>query len=195
MKKKPKGKEGATATGKSRPKAPVKNVVLLGGKRSQNMAIGLKRLKLSAEDVKRGLENFEGLALDSLELIYETQLIPTTGEVKKVQMYSGDPNQLADAEKYCLALADLADAQQRLSSLIFFARFDATCNTLATRIDVVDSACEQVKTSEKLQKLLQVVLLIGNKINSESKGAIRGFRLGSLLKLSQTKVSIRRQRS
>lgn len=51
------------------------------------------------------------------------------------------------------------------------------------------AACEEVKKSRKLAKILEIILLIGNIMNTGSKNAQAvGFDISYLPKLSNTKV-------
>lgn len=56
------------------------------------------------------------------------------------------------------------------------------------------AACEEIKKSKKLAKLLELVLLVGNVMNSGSKnGQALGFEISYLPKLASTKDAENRQ--
>jgi hypothetical protein len=48
----------------------------------------------------------------------------------------------------------------------------------------------EIRSSTLLQKMMQAILLLGNTLNQgTNRGAARGFRLESIIKLKSTKVS------
>ena len=55
-------------------------------------------------------------------------------------------------------------------------------------LELLEQACEQLKSSRSLVKILEMVLAVGNHLNGGSfRGAARGFKLDALLKLMDVK--------
>jgi len=163
---------------------------LLSAKRAQNIAIGLKKIRLESLEICRALNEFDDKVLDAekLQIIQANEMIPTQEEEKTLSSFLGDPADLAEADAFMLSLANRVEAPQRaLSALLFKSEFHEKHYSLLNDIVLIQTVCNQIKGSKLLQKLLQVVLLVGNKINSKGDQRIEGFTVESLLKLSQTK--------
>lgn len=56
-------------------------------------------------------------------------------------------------------------------------------------MDTLAEACRELKTSQKLCKVLELVLAFGNFMNSGMRGNAMGFRIGSLKNITDTKSS------
>ena len=55
-------------------------------------------------------------------------------------------------------------------------------------LELLEQACDQLKSSRSLVKILEMVLAVGNHLNGGSfRGAARGFKLDALLKLMDVK--------
>lgn len=55
-------------------------------------------------------------------------------------------------------------------------------------MELLDRACDQLKSSQSLVKILEMVLVVGNHLNGGSfRGAASGFKLEALLKLMDVK--------
>jgi len=79
--------------------------------------------------------------------------------------------------------------EQRLKSLHYKKRFNATLNDLFPRINNIMEASREVSRSRRLRKLLELVLALGNYMNRGARGNAFGFRIQSLNKLADTKAS------
>lgn len=78
--------------------------------------------------------------------------------------------------------------EQRLECFIFKLRFQRETEELRKALDVVRQATREVRTSERLGRLLEVVLRVGNFLNGgTTRGGLYGFRLETLPKLATIK--------
>ncbi|XP_036807305.1 formin-like protein 2 [Oncorhynchus mykiss] len=75
-------------------------------------------------------------------------------------------------------------------SLKLFCRFP-----LITRLQLhaIIAASVSIKSSQKLKKILEIILALGNYMNSSKRGAVYGFKLQSLDLLLETKTTDRKQ--
>lgn len=177
------------AQGLKKAAAP-KCVSLLDMKRSQNVSIGLKKIKLSGDAICEALNNFKSSVLtqERLQIIKSAQMLPTQEESKIIGGYRGDLTKLGDAEQFFRKIVDSVHRPEiHLDAMLFRAEYDERLLELKGKVDLVRQACTSVRDSESLQKVFQIVLLVGNKINAEGSSSIQGFTVASLLKLSQTK--------
>jgi hypothetical protein len=66
--------------------------------------------------------------------------------------------------------------------------FKANAYGFLENYQILERACVQAQSSEKLQELLEMVLYVGNIMNEGTRtGGAAGFKFDSLLKLTQTK--------
>ena len=77
--------------------------------------------------------------------------------------------------------------EERLFTLHYKKRFNTLTLDLQSKMRAVIGSCEEVKSSRKLKKLLQIVLSLGNYMNRGGRGNASGFRLQSLTRLADTK--------
>ncbi|MGH0132967.1 UNVERIFIED_CONTAM: hypothetical protein FKN15_020885 [Acipenser sinensis] len=76
----------------------------------------------------------------------------------------------------------------RLNGIQFKLTFEEQVNNIRPDIMNVTFACEEVKKSENFMRLLELVLLVGNFMNSGSRNAQTfGFNISFLCKLRDTK--------
>lgn len=71
----------------------------------------------------------------------------------------------------------------------FMSSFDENIKLVKPQVDTVASASKSLKNSTKMKKILELILALGNYMNSTKKGPAYGFRLQSLDSLSITKSS------
>ncbi|KAL8180924.1 UNVERIFIED_CONTAM: Protein diaphanous 2 [Gekko kuhli] len=73
----------------------------------------------------------------------------------------------------------------RLNGILFKLTFEEHINNIKPGIMAVTIACEEVKKSESFSKLLELVLLVGNYMNSGSRNAQSlGFNISFLCKFN-----------
>lgn len=98
----------------------------------------------------------------------------------------------------CFALRQISTIKRllpRLRSLSFMLRFEELVQDVKPDIVAGTTACEEVKASKKFAKILELILLLGNYMNSGSKnGQAFGFEISFLTKVrldsSRTKAEI-----
>jgi hypothetical protein len=71
--------------------------------------------------------------------------------------------------------------------MIYKQQFKSRVTQCKTTLAKIESACDDVKMSDKLKTVLHVVLEVGNQMNGGEKHA--GYTLDSLLKLNATKAN------
>ncbi|XP_034019376.1 protein diaphanous homolog 3-like [Thalassophryne amazonica] len=87
-----------------------------------------------------------------------------------------------------LQMGSVKRLRPRLSHILFRLQFEEQVNNLRPDILAVDAACDEVKKSRAFGQLLELVLLLGNYMNTGSRNALSyGFDLSSLCKLKDTK--------
>lgn len=95
----------------------------------------------------------------------------------------------SETEKYMVTMIDVQDASGKLDAMLFRSVFKTRFEDATEGIRTLNSACEQLRTSEKLRKLMAVILAVVNQINTGGEGNMAmGFSLDALLKLNEAKA-------
>lgn len=175
----------SAAPGTASEPAKKKRVTLLEHKRATNVGIGLARIRMTPAELRHALETLDSsVPLDDQQLTALEEMLPTPEEVVLVRNYPGPASDLSEAEQFFLEVSHVARAKARLHCLLYRTVLPSRLLDLRERITTVRRACEQVRDSRLFKKLLQVVLMLGNRLNA---GEVRAFTLNSLLALGQTK--------
>jgi hypothetical protein len=77
---------------------------------------------------------------------------------------------LSEGEQYMCLVMCVPQFEDRLKALSFKCGFDSRIKTVKDDTKLLTTACASIKRSEKLKKLLKIVLQLGNKVN-EAEGA------------------------
>ena len=184
----------AASTGKGAAGTP-RVIYLLDMKRGRNVGIGIKKLRLPAEAVRRSLLALTRLvaqvpgdgasspmpvpaparmlSLEDLQLLEE--LLPTTDEVTLVRAFRGDRAALGEAERFFLTLADVPKPRARAAALSFQCVFATSDGALTSATATLADACAQVRASARLRRVLEATLRLGNTLNAaDAEGSNAG---------------------
>ncbi|KAF2294701.1 hypothetical protein GH714_015628 [Hevea brasiliensis] len=179
------------------PKEPTRRSVLppveqenrvLDPKKSQNIAILLRALNVTRDEVSEALSdgNPEGLGAELLETL--VKMAPTKEEEIKLREYSGDGSKLGSAERFLKAVLDIPFAFKRVEAMLYRANFDTEVKYLRKSFQTLEEASEELKNSRLFLKLLEAVLRTGNRMNvGTNRGDAKAFKLDTLLKLVDIK--------
>ncbi|KAF4662647.1 hypothetical protein FOZ61_002312 [Perkinsus olseni] len=131
----------------------------------------------------------EGFAtVDMLEKL--STILPTPEEAEQLRAYHGDLSLLRPIERRLMPLVVMKRAQFRIKAMIAFLTFpdQVTSDHGGDAAAAVDGAADQVRSSQKLRRLLFLVLKFGNFVNHGTTDlTTRGYTLESLLKLMEFK--------
>lgn len=162
---------------------------VLDPKKSQNIAILLRALNVTKEEVCEALieGNTESLGTDLLETLLK--MAPSKEEEFKLKEYNDDsPFKLGPAEKFLKALLDIPFAFKRLEAMLYINNFDSEVSYLRNSFETLEAACEELRNSRLFLKLLEAVLKTGNRMNiGTNRGDAHAFKLDTLLKLVDVK--------
>jgi dishevelled associated activator of morphogenesis len=78
---------------------------------------------------------------------------------------------------------------QRLRALYFIKTRDERLSETRPKVEDILFACDELKGSGKLKRVLEVVLAFGNIMNRGNRGNAYGFKLSSLNRVVDTKSS------
>ena len=86
------------------------------------------------------------------------------------------------------ALLPLEQPRPKVEELIFQLQFADRIADVRTKQSTITQSCEEIVSSKRLQRVLEIILQIGNVMNRGTcKGNAAGFTLDSLSKLVETK--------
>lgn len=162
---------------------------VLDPKKAQNIAILMKALNVTVEEVCEGLSegNADILGMDLLESLLK--MAPTKEEERKLKEYKDDsPRKLGTAEKFLKAVLDVPYAFKRVDAMLYVSNYDSEVDYLRKSFQTLEAACEELRTSRMFLKLLEAVLKTGNRMNvGTNRGDAHAFKLDTLLKLVDVK--------
>ncbi|XP_009400703.2 formin-like protein 3 isoform X1 [Musa acuminata AAA Group] len=164
-------------------------VHLIDMRRANNCEIMLTKIKMPLPDMIHAV-----LALDTsvLEIDQVENLIkfcPTKEEMEMLKNYTGNKEMLGRCEQFFLELMKVPRVESKLRVFSFRITFSTQVNELRTNLNAINDASREVKESLKLRQVMQTILTLGNALNQgTARGSAVGFRLDSLLKLSDTRA-------
>ncbi|KAL5213749.1 hypothetical protein ABZP36_002901 [Zizania latifolia] len=161
-------------------------VRILDAKKAQNLAISLKALSVSAEQVRAAV--LEGHDLPSELIQTLVRWSPTSDEELRLRLYTGELSQLGPAEQFMRAIIDVPYLFQRLDALLFMAALPEEAAAVEQSFATLEVACQELRGSRLFKKLLEAVLKTGNRMNDGTfRGGAQAFKLDTLLKLADVK--------
>lgn len=120
--------------------------------------------------------------------------LPQPHQIKQLQKLKHDGIDLADAEKFLANICDIERLIPRLRCMKFKIFFQHMSEKLERDIKAGIAACEELISCQKFNKILNLILSIGNFMNSNSiNGQSIGFELPILTKLKEIKSSDKKQ--
>uniref|UniRef100_A0A087XN34 Formin-like 2b n=1 Tax=Poecilia formosa TaxID=48698 RepID=A0A087XN34_POEFO len=176
-------------------KAPSK-VSLLEANRAKNLAITLRKAGQASEVICRAIHTFDlrTVPVDFVECL--TRFIPTEAEVKLLRQYERDRKPLealSDEDRFMMQFSRIERLSQRMTIMTFMGNYADNIQMLTPQLHAIIAASVSIKSSQKLKKILEIILALGNYMNSSKRGAVYGFKLQSLDLLLETKSTDRKQ--
>ncbi|KAM6188978.1 formin-like protein 3 isoform 2-T2 [Sarcoramphus papa] len=170
-------------------------VTLLEANRAKNLAITLRKAGRSAEEICRAIHTFDlaTLPVDFVECLM--RFLPTEAEVKALRQYERERKpleELADEDRFMLQFSKVERLPQRMAIMAFLGNFTENLQMLTPQLNAIIAASASVKSSQKLKHMLEIILALGNYMNSSKRGAVYGFKLQSLDLLLDTKSTDRK---
>ncbi|KAK6934382.1 Formin, FH2 domain [Dillenia turbinata] len=166
--------------------AAVQFVQIIDVKKAQNIAILLRALNVTTEEVCDALQEGNELPLELLQTLLK--MVPTSDEELKLRLFSGELSQLGPAERFLKVLVDIPFAFKRLDALLFMSSLQEEVAIVKESFTTLEAACKELRNSRLFLKLLEAVLKTGNRMNDGTfRGGAQAFKLDTLLKLADVK--------
>uniref|UniRef100_A0A8C1ADV0 Formin-like 2a n=1 Tax=Cyprinus carpio carpio TaxID=630221 RepID=A0A8C1ADV0_CYPCA len=170
-------------------------VSLLDSNRAKNMAITLRKVGKTPEEICRAIQMFDlrTLPVDFVECLM--RFIPTEAELKVLRQYEKERKpleNLTDEDRFMIHFSKIERLMQKMTIMAFVGNFTESVQMLTPQLHAVIAASVSIKSSQKLKKILEIILALGNYMNSSKRGAVYGFKLQSLDLLLDTKSTDRK---
>ncbi|XP_010453534.1 PREDICTED: formin-like protein 10 [Camelina sativa] len=156
---------------------------VLGPRKSQNVATLLTTLKLTTNDVCQALRDghYDALGVELLDSL--ARVVPSEEEERKLISYSDDSVvKLSPSERFLKELLNVPFVFKRVDALLSVVSFDSNVKDLKGSLRVLQAACEALRNSRMLVRLVGAVLETGIK-----SGNAHAFKLEALLELVDIK--------
>ncbi|KAF6209241.1 hypothetical protein GE061_014986 [Apolygus lucorum] len=166
-------------------------ISLLEHNRLRNIAISKRKINVAVDQIARAVTSLDLrlIPLDTVELLQK--MIPNEAEAKKYKKYLEDKkdiNLLTEEDRLLLELNKIANVQNKLNILQYMGNFNENLNLIAPQIEILKLTSKSVRQSMKFKGVLELVLAIGNYVNSAKRGPAYGFKLQSLDSLTDLKT-------
>ncbi|CAG4978575.1 unnamed protein product [Colias eurytheme] len=187
---KPVAKKNEDAVDKVHTLKKVKDLKVLDSKAAQNLSIllGGSLKHMSYEHIRQCILKCDTTVLNANVLDLLIQYLPPADQMKKLAELKCQSSELTEAEQFAATVADIKRLGPRLRSLAFREHYAEIISEVKPDIVSGTAACEEVRSSKKFAKILELLLLLGNYMNTGSNNAgAYGFEISFLTKLTSTK--------
>ncbi|XP_039026586.1 formin-like protein 20 isoform X2 [Hibiscus syriacus] len=185
----------ADAGGKSRGQrksvgSKPEKVHLIDLRRANNTEIMLTKVKMPLSDMMAAVLAMDDTVLDVDQVENLIKFCPTKEEMELLKGYTGDKESLGKCEQYFLELMKVPRVESKLRVFSFKIQFGSQISEFKKSLNTINSACNEVRNSHKLKEIMKKILYLGNTLNQgTARGSAIGFKLDSLLKLTDTRAS------
>ena len=100
--------------------------------------------------------------------------VPMKSEVDELQIHLHEIEKFSRADKFVWCMSQVPRYHERLRALHFKKTFDERMGEICPQIQDILAACHELMLSGRLQKVLEVVLALGNFMNKGSRGNASG---------------------
>ncbi|XP_034274461.1 inverted formin-2 isoform X2 [Pantherophis guttatus] len=179
---------------KSKEVAPVrtepKEITFLDSKKSLNLNIFLKQFKCTNEEVVKMIQEGDRTKFDVEVLKQLLKLLPEKHEIENLKAFKEEKEKLANADQFYLLLLGVPSYQLRIECMLMCEETAVLLEMLQPKAETIRRACEDLLSSQRLPVFCQLILNVGNFLNYGSHtGDADGFKIGTLLKLTETKAN------
>ncbi|CAM4601754.1 unnamed protein product, partial [Lepidochelys olivacea] len=172
------------------PKKRVKELRILDGKTAQNLSIFLGSFRMPYEEIKNIILEVDEKKLSESLIQNLVKNLPEQKELSALAQLKHEYDDLCEPEQFGVVMSSVKMLRPRLNGILFKLMFEEHVNNIRPGMMAVTLACEELKKSESFNRWLELVLLIGNYMNSGSRNAQSlGFNISFLCKIRDTKSS------
>ncbi len=171
-----------------------KIVSLITPKRAQAINIFLKSSRMTTEEIIKTILRMDWSRLTPEWTALLVGCLPEPEELVMIKKYAAthpDLSLLGAPEQFLLGISEVLALKPRLEAILAHLTLPGRADETEPKVSAVRGAIEQIKTSNRWRKVLEVVMTVGNFVNSRSKqrGNALGIKLSSLANVADTKTS------
>ncbi|XP_078170852.1 formin-like protein 6 isoform X1 [Carex rostrata] len=162
---------------------------LIDLRKANNCGIMLTKVKMPLSDLMGAILALDDTVLDGDQVENLIKFTPSKEEIELLKDFKGDRESLGECERYFLELMKVPRVESKLRVFSFKIQFRSQISDLGRNLNIVNSCAEEIRGSVKFKRIMQTILSLGNALNQgTARGSAVGFRLDSLLKLSDTRA-------
>ncbi|CAL1574995.1 unnamed protein product [Knipowitschia caucasica] len=178
--------KGAAAPVKKEPK----EITFIDPKKNLNLNIFLKQFKCSNEDFVAMVQSGDRSRFDVEVLKQLLKLLPEKHEIENLKSFQGEKEKLANVDRFYNSLLTVPCYQLRIECMLLCEETASVLDILRPKVKLVEAACQALQKSIHLPSFCKLILDVGNFLNYGSHtGNAEGFKISSLLKLTETKAN------
>ncbi|KAF4376919.1 hypothetical protein F8388_022635 [Cannabis sativa] len=164
-------------------------VQLVDLRRAYNCEIMLSKIKIPLPEMINAVLALDSSTLDIDQVENLIKFCPTKDEMEILKNYTGEKEKLGRCEQFFSELMKVPRVESKLRVFAFKITFSSQVTDLKNNLNTINNATREVKESGKLRQIMQTILTLGNALNQgTARGSAIGFKLDSLLKLSDTRA-------
>jgi hypothetical protein len=148
----------------------------------------LSKVKIPLPDLMSSVLALDESVIDVDQVDNLIKFCPTKEEAELLKGFTGNKETLGRCEQFFLELLKVPRVETKLRVFSFKIQFHSQVTDLRRGLNTIHSAANEVRGSAKLKRIMQTILSLGNALNhGTARGSAIGFRLDSLLKLTDTR--------
>ncbi|XP_061164716.1 protein diaphanous homolog 1-like isoform X2 [Saccostrea echinata] len=187
--KKPVKKDAEVEVANEKKAKKVKDLRVLDPKSAMNLSMLLGSLKTPYKEIRRRIVEVDKEHLTTGMLEQLIKYLPEPEQIKELGSLKEEYDDLAEAEQFIATISDIKRIKPRLQSVLFMMTFSELVDGIKPDLMAATVALEEIKTNKKFAHILELILMIGNYLNSGSRNAQSlGFDISFLSKLKNTKT-------
>ncbi|KAJ6238534.1 protein diaphanous [Anaeramoeba flamelloides] len=165
-------------------------ITFIDSGKTRNLMIVLSGLRMNHDEICKSILLLDEKRINGSQAKRLLGLLPTSEEIEQCNQYKNSITKMGECEKFYCSLIKIPNLTQRLTHFIFKTNFMESYNDAQNEVNNAIKATDQIKNNNKLHKLMEVILKLGNVMNGgTNKGGAYGFRFSTLPKLKNTKSS------
>lgn len=129
-------------------------------------------------------------SLTSDDMTLLQQIAPTDDEVALLREHEGPRGHLSAPEEVLLQMSIVPRFKMKCKVLMFIHQWQSLYEETVSALHTIKVACQQVRESDRLRRVFECVLMVGNALNRGThRGNAGGVRVQSLLTLKNYKIT------
>ncbi|CAN0376332.1 unnamed protein product [Lampetra planeri] len=166
----------------------VKELKVLDPKAAQNLSIFLGSFKMSYVGIKNAVLSVDEENLTESMVQNLIKQLPEPDHLASLMQMRDDFEEMCEPEQFAVVIGSVPRLRPRLAAILLRLQLAEQAGVLSPAMVAVSAACDEVRRSAGLARLLELVLLVGNVMNAGSRNAgAHGFQFSFLKRLKDTK--------